>query len=133
MAAEAPHRAEPTKWSISARTSHDAHGVGASNWPGPTLASTARVLANARLSCRGGTGTCLLSTVDDPLWRFSANQAAPPVVAEGRPTGRPSGIGKGIAAVTLTRAVRPAEPASPVRPGSRSRIVVADYRQGPIE
>src|SRR4051794_31246003 len=83
MAAEAPHRAEPTKWPIRARTSHDAHGVAASNWPGPTLASTARVLAKALLSCRVGRESRSLFIVGDPLSRYAPNQASPPAVAEG--------------------------------------------------
>src|SRR5580693_2445110 len=63
----AAHRAEPMKWLMRARTSHDAHGVPASSWSGRTRASTARVLTKDRLSCWTYTVFRLLSTADDPL------------------------------------------------------------------
>src|ERR1700729_2209972 len=43
----AHQRAEPTKWLTSARTSHDAHGVGLSRSSGRTLVKMARVPARA--------------------------------------------------------------------------------------
>src|SRR5271155_5792540 len=58
------------KWLIRARTSHDAHGVGAANWPSWTCANTARVLAKARSSCRVGVITCSLGIDCDPLGRL---------------------------------------------------------------
>ena len=46
----AAQRAVPMKWLISARTSHNAHGVRAASWPGWTFVKMARVLWRAWFS-----------------------------------------------------------------------------------
>src|SRR6185437_14403264 len=63
----AHQRAVPTKWLTSARTSHDAQGVGASRSPGRTLFKMARVLWRAWFS--GHSLTCGPLVRDPPTPR----------------------------------------------------------------
>src|SRR3984957_5120323 len=93
----AAQRAVPTKWLISARTSQDAHGVGAASWSGRTFATTARVLTKARSSC-------LVSIDRNPLTSFRRGLYP-------RLTGRPARAGKGIGPRPRKLRTRASQPA----------------------